>query len=98
MSSQVIHHASGGVTLVGPDAVQMAAAFTLASALKLYGNHRIVVSRLVSPMRMLRIATTYTGKTYKRGAYLQAADDVQHWAETMRAALPHIQQQPGAPA
>ena len=38
---------------------------------------------------MLKMATEYTGKTYKRGQYEQAAADVGVWVDTMRAALPH---------
>lgn len=40
---------------------------------------------------MLAMATGYTGIKYKRGAYVQAAEDVQRWADEMKAALPIIE-------
>jgi hypothetical protein len=84
-----IHHAKHGtVSFVGKDAVSFYAATVLASALKLYGKHRIKVNRAYTPKNMLAAATRITGKTYKRGAYLQASQDVRQWAQTMRAALP----------
>lgn len=73
---------------VGRDAVDLFRAVTLASALKLYANHKMIMTRGLTPARLLTLATEYTGKTYKRGEHRQAATDVQVWADTMKAALP----------
>jgi hypothetical protein len=37
---------------------------------------------------MLKAATGITGKAYKRGQYVKAADDVKQWTDAMAAALP----------
>lgn len=79
-------------TFVGADAVAYVRAQTLASALQLYAKHKIVPTRTVTPTKMLTMATGYTGKTYKRGQYQQAADDVAKWAAEMKAALPVVEQ------
>lgn len=93
--SHIVHHKSGGTTLVGPDAVNLYRAATLASGLRLYARSGILLTRGATPTRLLLIAKEYTGKTYKRkpdrAHYLDAANDVQKWVETMRAALPHVE-------
>ena len=37
---------------------------------------------------LLKIASEYTGKKYKRGAYQEAREDLQVWIENMKLALP----------
>ena len=84
-----IHYAEHGtVSFVGKDAVNFYAATVLASALRMYAKHRIKVNRAYTPKNMLAAATRITGLPYKRGDYLKAADDVEAWAQTMKAALP----------
>jgi hypothetical protein len=46
------------------------------------------MTRGASPTVLLGIAGEYTGKKYKRGQYDQAAQDLNVWIETMRAAMP----------
>jgi hypothetical protein len=37
---------------------------------------------------MLALATTFTGKKYRRSEAMKASEDVRTWAQTMKAALP----------
>lgn len=78
------------MTFAGPDAVAFYRAATIAGGLRLYGESHILPSRAWKPMTMLDAASKITGKTYKRGEYLKAADDLTEWALTMKAALPVI--------
>ena len=73
---------------VGRDAVSYVRAIYLWSSLKLYASTGIRPTRGVGPQAMLRMATGYTGKRYKRTELMQAADDVKRWADEMKAALP----------
>lgn len=86
--SEIIHHKGGGTTLSGPDAVNLYRAATLKVSLQLYAKTGMIPTRGVTGPMMLKMATEYTGKTYKRGQYVQAAADVGVWVDTMRAALP----------
>lgn len=88
MQQSEIIHSNGGTMFAGPDAVNLVRAVYLASHLKLFAKTGIRPTRHVGPTDMLRMATGYTGKKYKRGAYLAAAEDVRVWVETMKAALP----------
>lgn len=86
--SEIIHHAGGGTTLIGLDAINLLKAITLKAHLKLYAKTGIKPTRGVSGPDMLRLAEQYTGKKYKRGQYDLAAADVDVWVQTMKAALP----------
>lgn len=86
--SEIVLHASGGMTLAGPDAVNLYRALTVVQGLRMYARSRMLLTRGATPAVLLGIAREYTGQTYKRGEYLKAADDVQTWADTMKAALP----------
>lgn len=79
---------SSATSFVGPDAVNLMRAISLVSALKLYAKHKMMVTRGLTPTRLLEQASGYSGKAYKRGQYWQAAADVQVWADAMKAALP----------
>ncbi len=70
----------------GPDAVNLARAISLKAALRLAMSGLSV--RGMPKTRLLKIATEYTGKKYKRGAYQEARDDLQVWIDNMRLALP----------
>lgn len=74
----------------GPDATNYVRAEMLASSLRLYTACKICPTRGVTATGMLKMATGYTGKVYKRGEYVKAADDVKKWADEMKAALPKI--------
>ena len=87
MESEIVHH-NGGTTLSGPDAMRFYQAVQLKSFLKLYAKTGIRPTRGVGPAQMLGLASNITGHKYKRGAFLEAAEDLSTWIETMRAALP----------
>lgn len=74
------------VSFTGPDAVRCFAAAALASWLGLtakgYGHSK------VGKTQLLKMATSYTGKPYKRGEYLKAQADLKVWVQTMKSALP----------
>ena len=89
-AASYIEYNQGSTAFVGPDATAFFRAAVIVSGLRLYGRHKIRPSRCWTPTAMLTAATGITGKPYKRGAYLQAADDVERWAREMKAALPQI--------
>jgi len=85
-------------TFAGPDAVGLFRAATLWSGIGLYiaSNGKIIPTRGLTISKMLAIATTYTGKPYKRtrAGQEQARADLKVWMDTMKAALPVIQDKP----
>lgn len=86
--SEVVLHASGGTTFAGPDAMNLYRAITLKASLNLFAKTGIIPTRGISGSRLLAMATQYTGKHYKRGTHAQAAEDLDVWIKTMKAALP----------
>ncbi len=88
-NDHIASHPGGGMSFVGPDAVALYRATVIASALRFYDRTGMKVNRAYTPSAMLRVATEITGKSYKRGQYLLAAADLDVWAATMNAALPH---------
>lgn len=90
MTDSEIRHTDGGTSLTGPDAMLFIKAVHLKAALGLHvkTEGRMRMTRSASPTRLLALAADITKKTYKRGQYQQAADDLKIWIETMRAALP----------
>lgn len=77
---------SGGIMFSGPDAVNLARAISVKSALRLAMAGLTV--RGVTKTGLLKIASEYTGKQYKRGEYEKAREDLTTWIETMKLALP----------
>ena len=87
MDSEIVVN-SGGTTFAGPDAASLFAAIAMRGALRMYHKCKIIPSRGVTPTKMLASAGRICGKTYKRGQYQQAIDDLTVWIETMKSALP----------
>jgi len=87
MTSEVVIGDSS-TTFSGPDAVNLYRAITLKAGLRLYGKTGIKPNRNWTSGAMLKVATEYTGKNYKRGEYLKASEDLTIWIETMKLALP----------
>lgn len=77
---------NGFVSYSGEDAIHLARAISLKAALRLAMSGLSL--RGVSKTGLLKIATEYTGKKYKRGAYEQAREDLQVWIDNMKLALP----------
>jgi hypothetical protein len=90
-NSHIVQHA-GGTSLVGPDATNLYRAITCKQGLKMHvqTGGRMRLTRGASPTLLLQIAGEYTGKKYKRTEHAQAATDLELWIETMKAALPII--------
>jgi hypothetical protein len=86
--SEVVVH-NGGTTFAGPDAVALYAAVALKVSLALYAKTGMKMTRMATPTAMLQAATRLTGHKYKRGAYLEAAEDVRVWVETMKTGMPY---------
>lgn len=91
MDSHIVVNNRKCSIFVGPDAIIYVRAELLSSSLKLYAVCKIIPTRGVTATKMLKMATGYTGKSYKRGEYLKAANDVKKWADEMKAALPKIE-------
>ena len=81
---------SGSVMYSGIKAVDLFRAISIKAALYAYGKHRIKMNRNLTPTTMLKIAQEYTHKAYKRGQYLEAAEDLQARIEIMRHAIPVV--------
>jgi hypothetical protein len=93
MTESYIQTGPGGTTFVGPDATELFRAATLMSALGLL-KAGIVPTRGLSSKRALAMASGYTGKKYKRGQHDLARADLKVWIETMKSALPIVEQLP----
>jgi len=76
---------------VGPEATEAFRAISIGSALKFYAKTGMKVNRVYTPTRMLAVASSMTGKTYKRGQYEQAGDDLIGWANEIKASLPIVE-------
>ena len=79
-----------GSTYSGPDAVRLQQAITLRSAIKMYvmSSGQIIPTRGMGITKMLALASTITGKKYKRTQTTEAQTDLHIWIETMKSALP----------
>jgi len=69
------------IVLNTPVQIQAYRAAVIKHALKIYANTGMQVNRAYTPTAMLKAAGQLTGKTYKRGQYLLAADDLQSLLE-----------------
>jgi len=82
---------SGNITsYVGPEATEAFRAITIAHALRLYAKSGMKVNRAYTPKRMMQVASAMTGHSYKARDYVGAADDLQSWANAIKASLPVV--------
>jgi hypothetical protein len=86
MNDSQVTISNSGVMYSGFDAVNLARAISVKSALRLAMSGLSI--RGVTKTGLLKIASEYTGKTYKRGEYEKAREDLTAWIETMSLALP----------
>lgn len=70
----------------GEDGVNLARAISVKAGLRLAMAGLSI--RGTTKTGLLKIASQYTGKKYKRGAYQEARDDLQVWIDNMKLALP----------
>ena len=91
MTQSTITAIEGSSTVFGgAPAVRVYQATVIASALKLYANTKMMVNRAYTPKKMLETATSITGKTYKRGQYMIAHDDLKTWADAQIGATVNV--------
>lgn len=57
----------------------------LAQSLIVYAKLKMIPTRGVGPVQMLKMASEYTGRKYKRGDYLKAAEDLKGHVEFLKA-------------
>jgi hypothetical protein len=82
---------SGNITsYCGPEATEAFRAITIAHALRLYAKTGMKVNRAYTPKRMMQVAASMTGRSYKARDYVGAADDLQSWANAIKASLPVV--------
>jgi len=86
MNDSMVTISNSGVCYSGPDAVNLARAITVRSALRLAKIGMSV--RGANKTQLLKIASEYTDRTYKRGQYDLAISDITVWIETMKLAMP----------
>lgn len=73
MQAQIVHH-NGGTTFAGRAAVSVYQCKVIARALRFYNDTGMKVNRAYTPTNMLRTASALTGKSFKRGEYVKAAE------------------------
>ena len=79
------------VVYAGHDAMRAVRAIAIANALRFWAKTGMKMTRGVGINMLLLMAKQFTGKTYKRSQAMQAADDVQAWADLMKASLPVVE-------
>lgn len=81
--SEITVTASGSVCYSGKDTVSLFRAITIKTSIDFYAKTKMKMTGHLTPSLMLQIAGEYTGKTYKRGQYNQASEDLAVWIETI---------------
>ena len=61
---------------IGPESINLYRMLVLRTALRMYANTGVRANRKLTPTVMLAIAGEVTGKKYRRGQHLMAADDL----------------------
>ena len=91
MTDSYISTGSGGTCFSGPDAMRLFDAIALRSGIKLLEKGVKPARGWTMKLALLRVGD-FTGKRYTRSQCYNAIDDLTIWIETMRAALPVVQQ------
>lgn len=72
------------IGFVGPDEVACFRAITVASALDFYARYGQQVNKAYTPTRMMAVATSITGETFRRRDYAAAATALRLWVKRQR--------------
>jgi hypothetical protein len=88
--SEIRIYDGGGMSLIGPDAVELYRAATLRMSISLHQKCGMIPTRGVTITKMFTMVHRYSGKRYKRGAHDAALADLDVWIATMKAALPVV--------
>jgi hypothetical protein len=91
MSDSYVSTKNGQITTYyRPDARNLFRAKLLRNSIKMYLAVGITPTRGMTITKMLKLATEYTGQTYKRGAGPQALRDLETWLLARQSAMPVI--------
>lgn len=86
MTDSKITYSRGAVMLEGPDATRLAHVVALRGYIGLLSSG--IGVRGLSLTKALRMATKYTGQTYRRTEVERARADLLVWCETMKSSIP----------
>lgn len=88
MKPSITYDANGDARVFdGPEAVSVFAMAAIASALRIYAKTGMKMNRAYTPKAMLAAAARYTGKTFKRGQYLAAAEALSEKVQSEKARI-----------
>ena len=87
MTDRIESHGNGGMSFVGPNAVEVYAATVIAGGLRMYARCGMIPNRGYTPTAMMRRAAQITGRKFKARDYLGAADALKEWATAQAAAI-----------
>lgn len=73
---------------VGRDATELYRVNMIKTSIKLYVKCGLIPTRGVTISKLLKMATVYTGRKYKRSEAMYAVEDLHNWVTTMVSALP----------
>jgi hypothetical protein len=82
-NAHYLDRTNNATSFAGSD-VDIFALCVISSALNSYAKHKLIMNRAYTPTSMLAAAARYTGKTYKRGQYAQAASDLAALADKLK--------------
>ena len=85
MENEIKKLSGGGMVFSGPEAVNVYSMIVLASGLDMYAKAKIIPNRHYTPSKMLAWAGKWTGKTFKRGQYAEAAIALRAKAQEVRS-------------
>jgi len=86
--SKIVVNKGIATAYIGHDATQLFRVKMLRSSINLHMKTGMIPTRGVTITKMFKMATTYTGQTYKRGEHSRAIADLEVWISTMMSALP----------
>lgn len=77
-------------SLVGREAVELMRVQTIIMGIKMHvqSGGKMQITRGMGIMKLLEMAYTYTGKTYKRKQAEDAMNDLNVWFQTMKSTIP----------
>lgn len=73
---------------VGRDATELYRVNMIKTCIKMYVKCGMIPTRGVTISKMLKMATVYTGRKYKRSEAMYAVEDLHNWVTCMVSAMP----------
>lgn len=88
--SHIVYSKSRGeaTSYVGRDATELFRVNMLKSSIKLWMKTGMMPTRGIGIQKMLKMASTYTGRKYKKSEAAYAVEDLHNWVTCMVSALP----------